>query len=242
MKLHVLGAGTARGKDLAKYASDGDFRKATRNMKMGYAAIEPILERFPKLQSASFVLGSSYGELEVTKTFLSTLEQQGVARPLLFQNSLHNATLGFLALKIGATGPSMTVSHRHFTGENCLEAASLLLAAGSSLCLALTVEARVPELEAGMTQNYPSEVLRDEGAAALLLASESAVRELGARSLAVIEAVDCQLEGGESLTGPYYDSDSLERIVNAIREGRFPRELRLSKPDRSLSVIRLTEG
>jgi hypothetical protein len=228
-----------------------DFRKATPNMLKCWAALEPILQKFPKLEGAALVAGSSYGELAVTREFLATLETQGIARPLLFQNSLHNATLGFLAIKLGITGPSMTVSHRHFTGENCLEAAALLLGSGTPLCLILAAESRVAELEPAMIQNYGPGVALDEGAAALLLASDETVRRLGARSLAVIEAAECfpaaataPVRGAELPSGSYYDSNALERIVDAIASsesnGVLPRELRLAKPDRSHSTILLS--
>lgn len=244
MKLHVLAAGTARGKDLSKFAALPDFRKATANMVKCYAAIEPMLEHFPKLEGAGLVLGSSYGELAVTTEFLNTLETQGIARPLLFQNSLHNATLGFLAIRLGITGPSMTVSHRHFTGENCLEAASLLLGSGTPLCLVFSVESRVSELGPAMRQNYPSVVELGEGAAALLLATEETARASGRPTLAVIDSVDTTSRRGDDLSGSYYDSDALERIVDAITAsqvtGALPTELRLPKPDRSSSTIHLS--
>jgi 3-oxoacyl-(acyl-carrier-protein) synthase len=244
MKLHVLATGTARGKDLSKYHALPEFRKATANMVKCTAALESILEKFPNLEGAAMILGSSYGELAVTTEFIKTLETQGIARPLLFQNSLHNATLGFLAIRLGITGPSMTLSHRHFTGENCLEAASLLLSSGTPLCYVLSVESRVTELGPAMRQNYPSPVELGEGAAALLLASEETVRALGVRSLAVIESVECSPDSSGGLSGSYYDSDALERIADAIQAatqgGVLPRELKLRKPDRSCSTLVLS--
>lgn len=250
MNLHVLAVGTARGKDLSKYVAMPDFRKATANMVKCYAAVEPILEKFPKLTQSetgtALILGSSYGEMAMTTEFLNTLATQGIARPLLFQNSLHNATLGFLAIRLGITGPSMTLSHRHFTGENCLEAASLLLGSGTPLCIVMSVESRVTELGPAMRQNYPSVVELGEGAAALLLASEETARRLGLPSLAVIDSVECASDCGGDLSGSYYDSDALERLVNAIEDascsGVLPRELKLHKPDRSSSTLVLSRA
>ena len=241
MKLHVLATGTSRGQDLSRFQRDPHFRKATRNMMMGYAALEPVLQNFPKLNTASFVFGSSFGELQTTQDFLSTLANQGIARPLLFQNSLHNATLGFLALKLGVPGPSVTTSHRHFTGESCLELASILIDAGSPLCIALAVDTRVAALESGIIETYPAEVKMDEGAAALLLANEATVRELGVNSLAIIDSVDRHMQGEEHVSGSYYDSNALEHVIEAIEASNSHGDLRLNKPDGSFSIIRLSK-
>jgi hypothetical protein len=95
-----------------------------------------------------------------------------------------------------------------------------------------------------MRQNYPSRVELGEGAAALLVATEESARKLGRRALAVIDSVDYASSQGDDLSGSYYDSDALERIVDAIDSSRdsgvLPRELRLPKPDRSCSTILLS--
>ena len=245
MKLHILAAGISRGQDLSRFQRDPDFRKATLNMMMGYAALEPVIKKFPKLETAAFVLGSSSGELQTTHSFLSSLANQGVARPLLFQNSLYNATLGFLALKLGATGPTVSVSNRHFTGESCLETASILIDSGIPLCIAVAVETRVAAIETGLLQNYPGEMTLDEGAVAVLLTDEKNARALGAETLAVVESIEYHKQGGEPVSGPYYDSNAIERMLEAIinsGDGEIPKELKLSKPDGSFSRIRLSRA
>jgi 3-oxoacyl-(acyl-carrier-protein) synthase len=250
MKLHIVAAGVSRGQDLSRFQRDPDFRKATPNMIMGYAALDGVVKKFPKLDTASFVLGSSFGELQTTESFLSTLTKQGLARPLLFQNSLYNATIGFLALKLGATGPSVSVSNRYFTGESCLETASILIDSGAQLCIALAVETRVSTLEPALLHNYSQnsskETVLDEGAAAVLLANEKTAQELGMETLGIIESVEYHQHGGGPVAGPYYDSNAIECILNTLNEsgpnGKLPSELILSKPDGSFSKIRLSRA
>ena len=246
MKLHIVAAGVSRGQDLSRFQRDPDFRKATPNMIMGYAALDGVVKKFPKLDTASFVLGSSFGELQTTESFLSALTKQGLARPLLFQNSLYNATIGFLALKLGATGPSVSVSNRYFTGESCLETASILIDSGAQLCIALAVEARVSMLEPALLQNYSKKTILDEGAAAVLLASEKTAQELGLETLGIIESVEYHQHGGSPVAGPYYDSNAIECILKTLNEngpnGKVPSELILSKPDGSFSKIRLSRA
>jgi hypothetical protein len=243
VKLHILAVGTSTENEVARLRVQPDFRKATSNMIRGSAAIEPIAQRFSQLENAAAVLGSAYGELAVTRDFLGTLETQGIARPLLFQSSLHNATLGFLAIRYGIRGPSVTLSDRHFSGEQCLEAAALLLGSGSSLCLALGVESRVQPLEAAQLENLPVGTEPGEGATALLLASEDAARELGVVSLAVIEGLE-RASGwtGAPVSGSYYGSDALERLAHEL--ATLPRtagvrELNFPKPNGDFSTIRL---
>jgi 3-oxoacyl-(acyl-carrier-protein) synthase len=236
MNLHVVAMGKMTPKVFTgvqtRFQADSSFRKATRNMMMGYAAIEPLLAKVPQLAKAAFVLGSSYGELEVTKEFLNTLDTQGLARPVLFQSSLHNATLGFLSLKLGIRGPSITVSHRYLTGENCLEAASLMIESGVELCLTAAVDTRA------------TGILIDEGAAALLLTNEQGAHKLGLPTLAVIESVrygGSRKNEGPPLRGEYYDSNALEKVVDFISSGTpgsITGELQLMKPNRTFSTIR----
>lgn len=88
------------------------YRRATPNMALANIACMQILERNPsiKKEDLSFVLGTAFGEVESSLKFLKTYAEEGIARPNLFQNSLHNSTLGFVTIQLGLTGPAMTVS------------------------------------------------------------------------------------------------------------------------------------
>jgi Beta-ketoacyl synthase, N-terminal domain len=248
MNLHIVGMGLSQdlgAEETSRLSSDPSFRKATRGMMMGYAALMPLLKILDKkvsLEKVGFVLGSSSGELLVTTEFLKTLDTQGIARPLLFQNSLHNATLGFLALKIGLTGPTVCVSNRYFTAERSLEMASVLLESSAEFCIVLTVESKVPEIEEAQRLNYPAGLALGEGAGAILLTRAENAKAYALKTLAVIDSVEC-------LNGPaafaqgetFYDSNGIENLVLGLRKNsQVLGTLELSKPDGSFSVMKLS--
>ncbi|HEX4924917.1 MAG TPA: beta-ketoacyl synthase chain length factor [Bdellovibrionales bacterium] len=141
-----------------------EFRRATANMKLCASALERLFEQAPALdrRSCGLVLGTSFGELETTSDFLGTLAAQGVARPLLFQNSLHNATTGFLSLHFKMQGPTATLCDRAHAGHYALTTALLWLEAGlTDWVIAIECDTPVPAL--------PHEPLPRAGAAAALL-------------------------------------------------------------------------
>lgn len=166
MKICVLGAGIADQKsNLESLQSRPAFRKATRNMQLSCFAIEQAIQALPADQrdQTALILGSGLGELDITQQFLSTLATSKMARPILFQSSLHNATIGFLSIQLGMTGPSFTVSNGPQTGENCLELACSLLQNGDCLySLVVGVDSKVPSFDVDL----------GEGAGAVLLTTE----------------------------------------------------------------------
>ncbi len=171
------------------------------------------------LEDCGFVLGSCHGELEVTIDFLKTYSQTGVARPLLFQNSLHNSTSGFICMNWKISGPMLTVSHLHFTGEDAIETGmNLILQGQCRACLVTGVESRVPALIEEIHETKLRDQYRGEGAATLLLADEDLAVALGAKKLAKLSSVRCVLEGAEpfSPSPNYYLSDGVERLVRAL--------------------------
>ena len=127
MKIVIVGAGIFTAEDLVGYTVSPLWRKATRNMTMAAASIERALESSGLAvrgnPEVGLVLGSSSGELETSAEFMSTLAKSAMARPLLFQNSLHNATTGFASIAFQLTGPSFTVSVGENTPEECLRMA-----------------------------------------------------------------------------------------------------------------------
>lgn len=54
----------------------------------------------------SLVFATHFGEVTSTLDFLGGPN----ASPILFQNSLHNSSLGFATLNLGLTGPAMTIN------------------------------------------------------------------------------------------------------------------------------------
>src|SRR5262245_60045611 len=137
MKLAVLSTALLKETDPNANAARPEYRKATRKMRNCHSVSDLCLNRLPaeflsSLKKVGFentctILGTSLGEIEVTRDFLVTLDKEKMARPILFQNSLHNAVNGFITMNLGLRGPSITVSHRFMTSENALQSAQLLM-------------------------------------------------------------------------------------------------------------------
>ena len=129
--MNVIAAASFAAEDLAGYPVPPAWRKATRNMIMATASIERALALVPEVKidgRVALILGSSSGELEASADFLSTWAKLRMARPVLFQNSLHNASTGFASIQFKISGPSFTVSAKQRTPLECIELARILLA------------------------------------------------------------------------------------------------------------------
>jgi hypothetical protein len=85
------------------------------------------------------VLASTSGELDTSADFMSTWAKSRMARPLLFQNSLHNATTGFASIHFKITGPVFTMSALEASPQECLETAEALLRENSCRACIVTV-------------------------------------------------------------------------------------------------------
>lgn len=215
-------------------SSRPEFRKATRNMIWVQTALEAALgtRREAIGENLGLVLGTSHGELAVTMDFLKALAATGMARPILFQNSLHNSTAGFAALNLQITGPMLTVSGGAFTGEDTLSSAMLFLQQGlCDHCLAVAVESRVPKLETD-TSNVPG-----EGAGALLLANEAGLNRCGWTPVAEILSLSYHRDPCDSnpeAHAGFYPSHAIELLSKSLNQSET---LRLTKPDGAHSEI-----
>lgn len=244
MKLGILSTALLNEVDLTAGASRPELRKATQMMKNCLGVAELCISRLPqdlcaRLQTNRFenmctVLGTSLGEIEVTREFLVTLDQQAMARPILFQNSLHNAVNGFITLALGLRGPSITVSNRFMTSENAVQTAQLLMNPQTPFALLICGEIVVQDFLAGISKNYPVGTKLKAGASAAFLATEEAIQEFGLKPLAWIQEVRI---GGRGVftDSEYYDSNGLEKIICSLPSSK--KELQLIKPDGSVSTV-----
>jgi 3-oxoacyl-(acyl-carrier-protein) synthase len=175
MTLKILGAGTIKAIELEEMVTPAAWRKASRNMILATLSIERALRQVPELQVAKnhevgLVLGSSSGELETSAEFLTTWSKLKMARPVLFQNSLHNATTGFASIHFQITGPSITMSARETTPQECVDmAANLLHENECQACIVTLVEAHKT------LANWIGEDRICEGACTLILGLSSGV-------------------------------------------------------------------
>lgn len=123
--------------EIKGFQDDPNYRRATSNMILAHQACAQILNNNPHIKKydLSFVLGTAFGEVESSLNFLKTYKEEGLARPHLFQNSLHNSTLGFVTLQLGLTGPSITVSQGAETQIASERVASTLLSLTKSVLI-----------------------------------------------------------------------------------------------------------
>lgn len=242
---------------LPTYSKSPEFRKASHAMTLASTALRGIFEDVPTAaypeiaHHLGLVVGSSHGELEVTAQFLEHIGNQNIARPLLFQNSLHNSTLGFLTVKYDIRGAAMTVSHGVFSGEDALDCATTLLRSGESeLCLALSYDIWIPRLEGVRDYFYPAGLKRGGGAAAVLLATGAGMRLLPDQIEPIAELVDIEKQHllDESVIvdiskvpQPHYDGNAIEQLAlflnSNAQSNSQPDHLTLHKPDGRKSRI-----
>lgn len=128
--MRVLETAKVTDSELSTIQNRPEFRRASKNMMLSWLAVSRVLDKYPDIDKSKLgvVLATNYGELAITQEFLQTLCLSQMARPFLFQNSLHNATLGFLGLQFGLTGPSFTISNGVESGENAKALAETLQA------------------------------------------------------------------------------------------------------------------
>lgn len=212
-----------------------DFRRATLNMRLAYAAASALTRKIPTPvpnTRVGLVVGTSYGELQATYDFFSGLAVENIARPLAFQNSLHHSTLGFVSRMLQFLGPGLTVSRDYFTGEDAIDAGVQLLALECDYVIVIGVDAVVEPLRDLMQARIGTELQLAEGAGALLLSREAT------DALYEIEVLFGKNQAGQVLkASSHYDSDAVEIVAKSIDENYSGGVLSLRKPDGKVSSI-----
>lgn len=145
-------------------------RKKSANMVMASAVVRPLLEEARKkvnIDKIDFLFCSGEGEIHQTFEYFKFLAQNH-ARPILFQNSLHNSTLGALSLEVPGIASGITVSSGDLSFESALDVA---LSSPSALpVLILGVDFYNDEVQAAREKTYPVEVeMLSGGCAALFI-------------------------------------------------------------------------
>lgn len=241
----VIDASFSTKKEAELLSKDARFRKTSTNMKLSFLAANQILARHPdiKRSNLAIVLGTSHGELEATNGFLTHLKKTGFARPILFQNSLHNSTLGFISQHFQITGSTITLSNQYFTGEKTLEMAQVLLNDGPEThCLAIGVDSIPENLKSVMQKMYPDDVtLSEGGCGAVLLTQKQHHKENKIQFNLKFNRINYEnhLEKNFFFTS-YYDSNCIEILARAFL-GKKDEDIFLHKPDGTRSHIEFHE-
>jgi hypothetical protein len=114
--------------DLQKELDDESNRKKSSNMLFAIAAANDIFEQlkthdFLKNTLIDVIFCTGEGELSQTLDFYKNLANGERARPLVFQNSLHNSTLGALSLTVSHIASGTTLSNGDISFEMALDSA-----------------------------------------------------------------------------------------------------------------------
>ena len=148
----------------------------------------------------SLAVGSAYGNLQETATFLDRLFARGTGNPLLFPNMVFNAPLAYVSIELGIRGETTMLSMLEVSGEAALGWGVDAIAAGrADVCLAGGVDElgqvlhRVLEDGGMLARERPKPYAADadgvaagEGAAVLVLEPLDAARARGARVYACV--------------------------------------------------------
>lgn len=116
-------------RSLAEFQKNPKFRKATPLGVMMVNLLNQISDEIDKnwLENTAIVYCSDGGELVKTIEFLDTYFQEKMARPFLFQNSLHSSTIGFLTQWLKFNQAAMTLSYSASQAEEAKEVIGILL-------------------------------------------------------------------------------------------------------------------
>lgn len=236
MNLAIVACGSASERDSEALRLHPEFRKATMKMRLVCGALDSALSLLPKFvmgEEMGLVLNSGFGELDATMEFLRTFAETGIARPLPFQNSLHNSTSGFVSIRYGIRGPVSTVNHRLFGGEQAIQAAATLIADRQCYsCVVVSVESASPALA-----DENSGVV---GASALILAERNWATEKSLPVLTLLKELRC-VSAPPNASGRPFESllefDAIHQIACALRKkGSLTGEQRIEKPGSCTSV------
>lgn len=116
---------------------DPRFRRATPNMIASTMVCEKILNN-KKPKNLSIIYATHFGEIAASADYLLSLEKENLAKPILFQNSLHNSTLGFLCIALGQKGPALTISADQHMNQAIADAADGLACISDSILICLS--------------------------------------------------------------------------------------------------------
>lgn len=231
------------------YAKQPKFRRASRGMMLGYAALDSLFRRqswlykFVNERRLGLVIGTSQGEFETTKEFLTTLVEKDIARPILFQNSLHNAILGFLSIEFGLKGASMTVSNQMFSGEDAVSTSIDFLRSGwCDACIAIGLDIKVEALSPVWKNLDPPTVNRGEGAGAVLLVNQSGLSDIsGQTPLSRLSSVNVSEDQSPAtlIFDQYYDSNGISVFIEKFRNNPQSQKVIIEKPSGCSSYFQL---
>jgi 3-oxoacyl-[acyl-carrier-protein] synthase II len=187
------GARVARveGLEARRWVRSAQGRRIDRTSLLALAAARLALDdaglapEALKPSRTALGLGSAFGNVQETVTFLDRVFDRGTGNPMLFPNLVMNAALSYAAIELGTTGPSAMVTEQDASGEAAIAwGARQVVAGAADVCLAGAADELATEL---LTIGRETHTASDagpcvgEGAAVLVLESVSQAQRRGAR-------------------------------------------------------------
>jgi 3-oxoacyl-(acyl-carrier-protein) synthase len=190
----VARSAVGRRMDWASLMAVGACRAALADAGIDAAALPA--------ERTSLALGSAYGNLQETATFLDRLFARGSGNPLVFPNLVFNAPLAYASIELGIRGETAMFSMLEASGEVAIGWGVDAVAAGrAALCLAGGVDElgqvlhRVLEDGRRLAAGHPHPfdpgadgMAAGEGAAVLVLERVDEAHARGARVYARVAA------------------------------------------------------
>lgn len=223
--LKILGFHSLRLADIRELTLLNENRKKSPNMLIASVLAKKILAAARSqiaIHDLDLIFCSGEGELQQTFDYFKGLTQ-GLARPILFQNSLHNSTLGSLTLEIEHLVAGHTISDGDLSFEAAIDMA--LATAHARPVLIIGVDVYNEELQRIRSQAHgPTVTLVSGGCGALFVpAGHPEFAQLKAPCLRDLTLT--QLQASNSPLPNHYPANGLEVIAEQIhlKEFSYPR-------------------
>lgn len=129
MRVEILKEAFCEHLELGQKNLGPEFRRATENMIGSALVCKDVISNLTteEKNNMAVIYASCYGEIAASFDFILSLKRDQIAKPIAFQNSLHNSPLGFLGIHLGLTGASVTVSAGADMNQGIISAAYALL-------------------------------------------------------------------------------------------------------------------
>ncbi len=190
-------------------------RKKSVNMVLASEIVKDLWRKLPSdldLSSLNIIFCSGEGELQQTFEYFRNLAQDR-ARPILFQNSLHNSTLGSLSLELPGITSGITVSNGELSFESAVDMA--LSSPSPFPFLIVGVDAYNEELKKVRSHVYKGKVeLTTGGCAAFFIPStHPKFRELKGK---IISDIKFSSADTKDVFTDYYPAGGMESIAKVL--------------------------
>lgn len=196
----------------------GENRKRSKNMVLASEIVKELFvlaNKKMEVREIDLLFCSGEGEIQQTYDFFANLNL-GRARPILFQNSLHNSTLGALSLEVPHIASGITISSGDVSFESAIDTA---LSSPSELpVLILGVDAYNDEIGVIRQKNYGSKVELTSGGCAALFIPESHPL-FNQISGPIIQDIKFETTTEEASFKNYYPANGMEIIAPLLHSG-----------------------